>query len=285
MTDGNRQPLSFSSLGSKSVVADFLGGRFTSDAWALLLREVGQKIGLFEALDQAIPDPRNPVCVVHDQDSMIVQRVVAIARGYEDLNDHQTLRNHQVRQVAAWRVPDLDPAFASPPTLCRLENRIARRTLVRIAGVLVDQFFASHAQLSYHIGRKSTLGPEAGERLVHDRRRDLDPQIVLGGVELPDRHWLAIDDRAPIKLTVDAVAEYLIIAPDVGERAIKRWLVPVVALPAPASHFSCHRLAKRWAGSQSFKSKTPPLIIVGCRNTPGGDAGWKESSLADFGGI
>ena len=89
MTDCNRKPLSFSSLGSKSVVADFLGGQLTSDAGALLLREVGQKIGLFEALDQAIPDPRHPVYIVHDQESMIAQRVVAIALGYEDLNDHQ----------------------------------------------------------------------------------------------------------------------------------------------------------------------------------------------------
>ena len=106
MTDCNRQPLSFSSLGSKSVVADFLGGRLTSDAGALLLREVGQKTGLFEALDQAIPDPRHPVYIVHDQESMIAQRIIAIALGYEDLNDHQTLRNDPALQVAAGRVPD-----------------------------------------------------------------------------------------------------------------------------------------------------------------------------------
>ena len=32
MTDCNRDPVTFSSLGFKSVVADFLGGRLTSDA-------------------------------------------------------------------------------------------------------------------------------------------------------------------------------------------------------------------------------------------------------------
>ena len=151
MTDCNHKPLSFSSLGSKSVVADFLGGRLTSDAGALLLREVGQKIGLFEALNQAIPDPRNPVYILHDQESMIAQRVVAIALGYEDLNDHQILRNDPALQVAAGRVPDDDPALASPPTLCRLENRIEHRTLVRIASVFVDQFIASHAEPPEHL--------------------------------------------------------------------------------------------------------------------------------------
>ena len=117
MTDCNRKPLSFSSLGSKSVVADFLGGRLTSDAGALLLREVGQKIGLFEALDQAIPDPRHPVYIVHDQESMIAQRVLAIALGYEDLNDHQTLRNDPALQVAAGRIPDDSGTGLAPDAL------------------------------------------------------------------------------------------------------------------------------------------------------------------------
>jgi hypothetical protein len=64
MTDCNREPLPFSSLGAKSVVADFLGGRLTTGAGALLLREVGEKTGLFDALNEAIPDPRNPVFII-----------------------------------------------------------------------------------------------------------------------------------------------------------------------------------------------------------------------------
>ena len=37
-----------------------------------------------------------------------------------------------------------DP-LSSPPTLCRLENRVTRADLVRVAKVLVEQFIASHA--------------------------------------------------------------------------------------------------------------------------------------------
>ena len=55
MTDCNRQPLQFSTLVNKAVVADFLGGRLTTDAGALLLREVAERIGLFDALDAVIP--------------------------------------------------------------------------------------------------------------------------------------------------------------------------------------------------------------------------------------
>ena len=58
MTDCNRQTLTFSSLGPKAVVADFQGGRLTSDAGALLLREAGEATGLFQALDRAIPATR-----------------------------------------------------------------------------------------------------------------------------------------------------------------------------------------------------------------------------------
>src|SRR5512135_1172333 len=65
MTDCNRDPLAFSSLGPKAVVADFQGGQLTSDAGALVLRELGQRLGLFEALDRAIPDRRFTPLVVH----------------------------------------------------------------------------------------------------------------------------------------------------------------------------------------------------------------------------
>jgi hypothetical protein len=144
MTDCNRQALPFSSLGPKALVADFLGGRLTSDAGALLLREVGEATGLFRALDQVIPDPRDPALIVHDQRALLAQRIIALALGYEDLNDHLTLRTDPALQAAAGAVPDEATPLASPATLCRLENRIDRPTLVRIAAALVDQFIASH---------------------------------------------------------------------------------------------------------------------------------------------
>jgi len=151
MTECNRRTLDFSRIGSKAVVADFDGGRLTTDAGALLLREVADRIGLFEALDAAIPDPRHPAYIVHDQRAMLAQRVMAIALGYEDLNDHQALRDDPALQLAAGEAPEEDSALASPPTLCRLENRIGRAALVRIAGVLVDQFLAAHPTPPDHL--------------------------------------------------------------------------------------------------------------------------------------
>src|SRR3954462_12765084 len=117
MTDCNCEPLHFSSLGPKAVVADFRGGRLTTDAGALLLREAADHLGLFDALDAAIPDPRHPAFITHDQKAMLAQRVTAIALGYEDLNDHQELRADPALQVAASRLPDEALPLASPPTL------------------------------------------------------------------------------------------------------------------------------------------------------------------------
>src|SRR3954467_2685590 len=145
MTHCNRDPLDFSRRGSKTVVADFQGGRLTTDAGALLLGEVADQAGLIDALDAAIPDPRHPLFITHDQRTMIAQRVLAIALGYEDLNDHQTLRTDPALRLAAGKAPDPATNLASPPTLCRLENRVGRQAPVRVSGVLVDRFIASHA--------------------------------------------------------------------------------------------------------------------------------------------
>jgi hypothetical protein len=150
MTECNLQPLLFTSLGRKKIVADFQGGDLTSDGGLPLLREVDRKIGLIDALDAAIHDPRFQPLVLHEQRTILAQRIFALAAGYEDLNDHQALRNDTLlttltdRQLKVGR-KDSDP-LSSPPTLCRLENRITRADLVRMSQALVEMFIASHAQ-------------------------------------------------------------------------------------------------------------------------------------------
>jgi hypothetical protein len=97
---------------------------------------------------------------------MIAQRVTAIAMGYEDLNDHKTLRSDPAFQVAAGKLPEPDITLASPPTLCRLENRVDRKALVAMAAVLVDQFIASHGDHPEHL----LLDFDATDDRVHGRQ-------------------------------------------------------------------------------------------------------------------
>jgi hypothetical protein len=143
MTQRSTDPLPFSSLASRRLEADFSGGSLTTDAGALLLREADQRLGLLDALDQAIPDPRNPQLVSHSQRSPLARRVFGIACGYEDLNDHTHLRHDPLWQALAERAPEPKQPLASASTLCRLENRVRRRTLFEMSRVFVEQFIDS----------------------------------------------------------------------------------------------------------------------------------------------
>jgi hypothetical protein len=146
MTECITDPIDFSNVSHKKIQADFNGGRLTSDAGTLLLREVDRHLGLIDQLNDSIPDPRNQALIVHQQRTLLAQRIFGIALGYEDLNDQQTLREDPLFQTITERgLSDKQP-LASPPTLCRLENRITRESLVRIARVFVEQFIASYGR-------------------------------------------------------------------------------------------------------------------------------------------
>lgn len=144
MTECTAGKLVFSRLKRQKVEGYFDGGRLSSDAGALLLREMDRRVGLTSALAACITDPRSPSRISHDQQSMTAQRIFGIGLGYEDLNDHQSLRDEPLFQVLAEHRPDPDKPLASPATLCRFENRITRASMVRMARVLVDQFISSY---------------------------------------------------------------------------------------------------------------------------------------------
>lgn len=74
--------------------------------------------------------------------SLLRQRVYGLALGYEDLNDHETLRTDPALQTAV----DRDEPLASSPTLCRWENRADRPQAWRMHEVLVERFIASPPQ-------------------------------------------------------------------------------------------------------------------------------------------
>jgi hypothetical protein len=79
--------LIFESLFHKEVIADYEGGRITSDAGGLLLRELDQRYRLTEKAVRCLHDPRDSHKVKHDLLTMVRQRLPAIAQGYEDNND------------------------------------------------------------------------------------------------------------------------------------------------------------------------------------------------------
>ena len=88
--------LEFHALGRREVVGRFDGGRISSDAGGLVLREVDQRIGLLDRLAGCFTDYRNPNAIEHSVQALVAQRVYGLALGYEDLNDHDVLRKDSV---------------------------------------------------------------------------------------------------------------------------------------------------------------------------------------------
>lgn len=132
----------FPAVKKRVVSASFTGGDVTSDGGLPLLRQIDRRVGLTQALAKVLPDPRDPDRIVHPLLSLIRQRIYGLAHGYEDLNDHDPLRQDLAWQTAVER----DQPLASSPTLCRLENRANREVAGWVHQVLVDQFIASFAQ-------------------------------------------------------------------------------------------------------------------------------------------
>ncbi len=136
MTNCTPTRLQFSSLHRKKIVADFSGGHITSDAGLLLLREVDKRLQLTQQLSKVIRDDRHAGYVVHSVEAMLKQRVYAIAAGYEDVNDHDQLRQDLCFQTAVGR----DVPLASSATLSRFENSMDRSSLVEMSQLLVEHF-------------------------------------------------------------------------------------------------------------------------------------------------
>jgi hypothetical protein len=139
MSNCNPELFTFPSVERRKIEASFSGGDVSSDGGIMALRAADRRTGLCQALDAVLEDPRDPDLITHRQIDLLRQRIYGLALGYEDLNDHDTLRGDLVWQSAVERVEQL----ASSPTLCRLENRVERQALVAMSRVLVEQFIAS----------------------------------------------------------------------------------------------------------------------------------------------
>ena len=146
----------FEEVERKSVVAGFDGGAITSNAGALLLGQVDRSVGLIRRFAECFRDRRDPRYVEHKLETLLGQRVFALALGYEDLNDHDELRRDPVMAVLAGKLSahraDCE-VLAGKSTLSRLE-RIPKRhgakyhkidfDQAKLDALLLDVFIEAH---------------------------------------------------------------------------------------------------------------------------------------------
>ncbi len=146
----------FEAFDRRKVVAAFDGGAITSDAGAVLLRHTDKAIGLFDRIAACFVDRRNRDCTVHSLRSLIGQRVTALALGYEDVDDHDTLRHDPVLALLGEGLTpkraDCAP-LAGKSTLNRLEHALVGEPTRyhrighdsnAIEGLFVDLFLEAH---------------------------------------------------------------------------------------------------------------------------------------------
>ena len=155
MTECTQSTLEFAGAWSRSVVARFDGGKITSDAGGLLLREVERRIELLKRLSECFLDGREQSRVRHSVRKMVSQRVYGLALGYEDLNDHEQLREDPLLMLLAGSA-DAESALAGKSTLNRLElageageedrYKKVHYDAAAIDSVLVAVFLEAHAQ-------------------------------------------------------------------------------------------------------------------------------------------
>jgi hypothetical protein len=130
-TECKPEVLEFQPLNRRSVKAVFDAGRVSSDGGALLLGELDRRIGLVDRFAGCFVDHRNPDLIEHPVEDLVRQRVLGLCLGYEDLNDHDTLRADALLATAFGksdptgstrrREQDRGNALAGKSTLNRLE--------------------------------------------------------------------------------------------------------------------------------------------------------------------
>jgi hypothetical protein len=173
-TDCIPAQLEFPPVEGRAVVASFDGGAITSDAGALLLHQTDRAIRLTERFAGCFTDDRAPELVEHSVQTLLMQRVVGITLGNEDLNDHDDLRHDPVLAVLAGKLTaqrsDCAP-LAGKSTLNRLELGRAEATRYHrishdpaaIEGLFVDLFLEAHRQAPKQI----TLDLDATDDPLH----------------------------------------------------------------------------------------------------------------------
>src|SRR5262245_3477173 len=157
-------PQNLDSFGT-ALVIEPSPGQLSGDAGLLPIRQFDEHVGLTQSFAEALDDPRDPDLTEHTFLEMVRSRVYGILAGYEDQNDHDTLRADPVFKLVADRSHENDH-LASQPTLPRFENAISIPSLKRLRDVFLDQFIAAFdaPPLPLTIGHDSVDDPAHGQQ-------------------------------------------------------------------------------------------------------------------------
>ncbi len=124
LAEDRSQQLNFGRLKGREVIANFDGGRITSDAGIALIAELDKKLKITARFAECFRDYRNISYVDHSLHHLLSQRVYGIILGYEDVNDHDKLRHDPALAIALEKLNFIESnqaGLAGKSTINRLE--------------------------------------------------------------------------------------------------------------------------------------------------------------------
>jgi hypothetical protein len=183
MSEDTALPFDLPSVARKKVSVSFDGGQLSSDAGVVLLRGAEKKLGLAARLASCIRDRRNPERIEHTLEEMLRLRMFAIAAGYEDADDCDSLRHDPIFKMAVGRAPESGDPLCSQPTMSRLENAPGKIEIARLTAALVDLFCDSYRRRPSSI----TLDIDDTLDVVHGQQ-----QLSLFNAHYDERCFLPI---------------------------------------------------------------------------------------------
>ena len=134
------QQFVFGFWNNKPIEFEKIDENLSSDGGLIAFSQLDQKLGWTESFASLISDPRSDP--THSALSIVRQRVFGIIAGYEDQNDHDSLRSDPIFKLIADRAPD-DDDLASQPTISRLENSVTAGDLLKMEEWFIDRFVES----------------------------------------------------------------------------------------------------------------------------------------------
>lgn len=168
-TDRTAKSYQFGALGRREILVDYSGGQLSQDGGVILVSKIDQQLQLSQRLADCFTDQRAPERVQHQLKDLLAQRLYGLVQGYEDLNDHDLLRQDGMFGVAIGKLESRHARcapLAGKSTLNRLEQAM--------------QLPINLDDARYH---KFNLAPDKVERLFVDlfiEQHSKEPrQIIL----------------------------------------------------------------------------------------------------------
>jgi hypothetical protein len=257
MTECNQQAFRFAGPGRRGIVARFDGGTISSDGGALLLGETERCTRVLERFAACFRDHRDPSKVEHDVRELVSQRVLGLCLGYEDVSDHDQLREDPLLcALSGKRQPGAN--LAGKSTLSRLElstggtaaadryKRIALDTAA-VDALLVEVFLESYdtAPSSIVLDLDATDFPLHGHQEGRFFHGFYDHYCYLPLYIFSGEHLLCARLR---RSNIDASQGTLDEIPRIVEQIRARW--PKVSITLRADSGFCREAIMAWCEAQ-----------------------------------